>query len=63
MSEQAIAHVKCPRCDKNRCSDRILVEGIKRVCWCKECALTVFGETNNEYYRIKKEATLQGDKN
>jgi hypothetical protein len=55
MSEQAIIHTLCFNCNKNRCSDRILVNGAKRPCMFRECALKVFGEINNEYYKIKKE--------
>lgn len=55
MSEIPISQIKCPRCNKNRCSDRVMRDGEKKACLCRECAMEVFGEVNNEYYRIKRE--------
>ena len=56
MSEESIVHTKCPRCNKNRCSDRILQsDGSKKACWCRECSLEVFGETNNDFYKLRRE--------
>jgi hypothetical protein len=53
MSEQKLAN-RCPKCNINKESDRLYANGQAKPCLCKQCALEIFGETNNEFYGIRR---------